>query len=609
MSSAAVLEPDVVRRYAGDQLVSLGKLVLENAFQPIVEMATGTVFGYESLLRGHERIGFSSPPELLDEAQKSGQLLALEQMMSGRALAKFSTLPDYSSTTLFLNLDVRLIRQGNEFLEKVLHHLRAARIAPSSVCFEFSERFDNTSVPEFADLVAEMRKAGFKLAIDDFGVGHGEMKLLCDFPVDYLKIDRHFVSDVDSNPRKRHLVKNIVNIAHTLGIRVIAEGIETEGEFLACREYGVDLVQGYFIARPTTFLSELQPSFPHLADIGRTKRSSQSLDEILIRKQIEKLPSVYENESIDTIFELFRHNPRQAFFPVLNANGEPRGVINEYHLKEFIYQPFGRDLLKNKVYERTIAHFVERAPIIGLDAEAEELMSLFANMENSACVILTENMRYAGVVSAASLIKVVNEKQLKIAQDQNPLTSLPGNRAVRDFMQEAGRDDEETRFFCYCDFDNFKPFNDHYGFQKGDHAISLFAALMKRYFFSEDDFLGHIGGDDFFIGVRDWTREELEEILERLLSDFHGDVVELYSEEERAAGKIRGHDRSGSERDFPLLRCSIGVLELPKGLLLDDIGRISVEIAAVKATAKESSMGLFRSDEGGLVFSIFGETK
>lgn len=601
MSSAAVLEPGVIRRYAGDQLVTLGKLVLENAFQPIVEVATGSVFGYESLLRGHERIGFPSPPTLLDEAHQEGQLLALEQMMSGRALAKFATLPEYSSTTLFLNLDVRLIRQGHEFLEKVLHHLRAAEIAPSSVCFEFSERFDNTSVPEFAELVADMRKAGFKLAIDDFGVGHGEMKLLCDFPVDYLKIDRHFVSDIDRNPRKRHLVKNIVNIAHTLGIRVIAEGIETESEFLACREYGVDLVQGYFIAKPTTFLTELQPAFPHLADIGRARRSSQSLDEILIRKQIEKLPTVFENDAIDSVFELFRRNPRQAFFPVLNANGEPRGVINEYHLKEFIYQPFGRDLLKNKVYERSIAHFVERAPIIGLDAEAEELMSLFANMENSACVILTENMRYAGVVSAASLIKVVNEKQLKIAQDQNPLTSLPGNRAVRDFMQEAGRDDEESRFFCYCDFDNFKPFNDHYGFQKGDHAISLFAALMKRYFFSEGDFLGHIGGDDFFIGVRDWTREELDEILERLLSDFHGDVIELYSEEERASGKIRGHDRSGRERDFPLLRCSIGVLELPKGLLLDDIGRISVEIAAVKASAKES--------EGGLVFSSFGETK
>jgi diguanylate cyclase (GGDEF)-like protein len=599
MSSAAILEPGVFRRYANDQLVTLAKLVLENALQPIVEVGTGSVFGYESLMRGQERIGFSSPVELLDQAHETGQLLALEQMMAARALAKFATLPAFSSTTLFLNLDVRLIPHGEYFLEKLVQHLRKANIAPSSVCFEFSERFDNTTVPEFADLVVEMRKAGFKLAIDDFGVGHGEMKLLCDYPVDYLKIDRHFVTGIDKNPRKRHLVKNIVNIAHVLGIRVIAEGLETEAEFLVCREYGVDLVQGWFIARPTTFLAELQPSFPYLADIGRSRRSSQSLDEILIRKQIEHLPAVYENESIDNVFDLFRRNPRQAFFPVLNANGEPRGVINEYHLKEYIYQPFGRDLLKNKEYERSISHFVDRAPIVGLDAEAEELMSLFANMENSACVILTENMRYAGVVSAASLIKVINEKQLKIAQDQNPLTSLPGNRAIRDFMQETGRDDDQSRYYCYCDFDNFKPFNDHYGFHLGDHAISLFAALMKRYFFSEEHFLGHVGGDDFFIGVRDWTRDELTEILGRLLSDFHDDVIELYSEEDRAAGKIRGHDRSGIERDFPLLRCSIGVVELPQGLVLDDVGRIGTEIAAVKAEAKDS--------EAGLVFATFGE--
>ncbi|MCF6369926.1 bifunctional diguanylate cyclase/phosphodiesterase [Rhizobium halophilum] len=600
MSSASLIEPAVFRRYAGDQLLTLSKLVLESAFQPIVEVATGTVFGYETLMRGFDRIGFSSPLELLDQAAEAGQLLALEQMMAGRSLAKFSTLPDFASATLFLNLDVRLIKDGDYIIERLVQHLRKTGIPPSSVCFELSERFDNTSVPEFAALVGKLRKAGFKLAIDDFGVGHGEMKLLCDYQVDYLKIDRHFIAEIDQSPRKRHLVKNIVHIAHVLGIRVIAEGIETEAELLACREYGVDLVQGYLIARPTTFLNELQPAFPHLAEIGRVRRSSQSLDEILIRKQIENLPTVYEHQSIDTVFELFRRNPRQAFFPVLNANGEPRGVINEYHLKEYIYQPFGRDLLKNKVYERTISHFVDMAPIIGLDAGAEELMSLFASMDNSACVILTENMRYAGVVSAASLVKVISEKQLKIAQDQNPLTGLPGNRAISDFIQEAGRNEDDTRFFCYCDFDHFKPFNDHYGFHVGDHAISLFAALLRRYFFSDDLFLGHVGGDDFFIGVHDWTCEELTEILERLLSDFHDDVIALYSPEEREAGRIKGRDRHGLERDFPLLRCSIGVMELPKGLLLDDANRIASSIAAVKAQAKEAASGL--------VFATFGGT-
>ncbi|MBB3592161.1 diguanylate cyclase (GGDEF)-like protein [Rhizobium sp. BK529] len=599
MSLAASVEPGVVRRYASDQIVTLAKLVIENAFQPIVEAGTGTVFGYESLMRGQDRIGFETPVEILDEAYEHGQLLQLEQMVANRALAKFATLSNFATATLFLNLDVRLIPYGNRLVENLLLQLKTANIPPSSVCFEFSERFDNTSVPEFAELVLRLRKAGFKLAIDDFGVGHGEMKLLCDYSVDYLKIDRHFVAAIDRSPRKRHLLKSIVNMAHVLGTRVIAEGIETEAEFIVCRDYGVDLVQGWFISRPSTHLSELVPSFPHLQELGKNKGNNQSLDEILIRKQIEMLPTVYESDGIDTVFELFRRNPRQAYFPVLNANGEPRGIIHEHHLKEYIYQPFGRDLLKNKVYERTISHFVERAPIVGLDSDADQLMAIFANMEGSNCLILTDNMRYAGVVSAASLIKVINEKQLKTAQDQNPLTGLPGNRAIRDFMRHSGRDGDEVRHFCYCDFDNFKPFNDAYGFHLGDHAISLFAALMRRYFFAERHFLGHVGGDDFFVGVVGWTKEELTEILDRLISDFHDDVVDLYTDEDRAAGRIRGHDRSGAEAFFPLMRCSIGVLELPEGLVIDDINRVSAEIAHVKSAAKEN--------EEGLVFHALGE--
>ena len=589
MSTA--IDPDVIRRFASGQIASMAKLVLETAFQPIVEVTTGSVFGYESLMRGFDRIGFSNPLELLDQIEADGQLVTVEQMLAGRALAKFSTLTDFQTATLFLNLDVRLIPHGDRILDKLLEHLAKASIPPSSICFELSERFDNTSVPEFAALIARMRKEGFKLAIDDFGVGHGEMKLLCEYPVDYLKIDRYFIEGVDRNPRKRHLVKNIVNIAHVLGVRVIAEGIETEAEFLACREHGVDLVQGWFISRPTTFVSELQSAFPHLQHLGETRRSSQTLDEILIRRQIERLPTVYENDTIDSVFELFRRNPAQAFFPVLNANGEPRGVINEHHLKEYIYQPFGRDLLKNKVYERTISHFVDGAPIVGLDADADQLMNVFANTGGSACVILTENMRYIGVVSAASLIKVINEKQLKLAQEQNPLTALPGNRAISNFIEDSCSDSDEDRFFCYCDFDNFKPFNDKYGFHVGDHSISLFSALMKRYFFSGDCFLGHIGGDDFFIGVRDWTMDEVTEILERLLGDFHDDVVALYSEEDRAAGLILGHDRFGNEREFALLRCSIGVLQLQRGSLSVTLNGSAARLPPSKKPRRKASPG------------------
>lgn len=100
--------------------------------------------------------------------------------------------------------------------------------------------------------------------------------------------------------------------------------------------------------------------------------------------------------------------------------------------------------------------------------------------------------------------------------------------------------------------------------------------------------------------MRDWSVGELTEILERLLSDFHDDVAELYSDEDRAAGCMKGQDRHGNERDFALLRCSIGVLTLPKGLIIANPERIGSEIAGVKAAAKEN--------ESGFVVRVFGET-
>ena len=304
---AASAEMLSLRRFGNDQIVTLAKLAIENAFQPIAEVATGAVFGYETLMRGFERLGFASPLELLDKAQETGQLLALEHMINSRAFAGFASLPEFATRTLFVNFDSRLIGTEGDMVERMGNHLKRAGIPASSICFELSERFDSGRMPDFAGLVKRLRLAGFKLAIDDFGVGFNGLKLLCDQPVDYVKIDRHFVSGIDTNPRKRHLVKHTVNTAHVLGTRVIAEGVETEAEFLTCRDLGCDLVQGYFVARPTVHLADLQPAYPHLEQSRRRPapvepRSTASSS----ASKMEQVPALRENDDLDSVFELFR---------------------------------------------------------------------------------------------------------------------------------------------------------------------------------------------------------------------------------------------------------------------------------------------------------------
>jgi diguanylate cyclase (GGDEF)-like protein len=582
----------VTRRFADDQLVTLAKLVIETALQPIVEVSSGFVFGYEALLRGQQKLGFATPVELLDQASDVDLLLPMELMLLGRAVAKFSALPETQSRLLFVNFDARLMSQHEPVIDRVLQLLQRAKIAPTCVCFELSERFDNTQQSGFKDFTQRLSTHGFKLAIDDFGIGHGELRLLSELPIDFIKIDRHFIASIEKMPRKRHMVRHFVKMAHVLGMRVIAEGVETEHELNVCRDLGCDLVQGWLIERPTVHVDQLQASYAHIQTLGQEKRQTLAGDELLIRREIELLPTVCETDSTEVAFKLFRQFPLQSYFPVVDSLGMPRGIIHEQQLKFYIYQPYGRELLRNKSFQRRIGDFLTRTPFASLGSEAELLLDVFANASGSECLILTENLRYAGVLSAASLLRIINEKQLKSAQDQNPLTALPGNRSIAEYVRETIVDGDSDRALCYCDFDYFKPFNDRYGFQQGDSAIQLFATLMRRSFVGTDVFLGHVGGDDFFVGIQGRPRAAVEAIFTDMLQDFRRQVSFLYSPEDRQAGYISGADRSGVARQYPLMRCSVSVLELPHGFMATDPSLVGMAIADLKSDAKSSPCGL-----------------
>jgi diguanylate cyclase (GGDEF)-like protein len=572
--------------------VALAKLTIEYALQPIVEISTGHVYGYEALMRGFDRLQFDTPIAMLDAAARDDQLVELEKMLLGRAIAKFASVPDIACKKLFLNLDGRTLHASDEMIASAARQLRAHRIPPSAICIELSERHNHASTPDFARMVRRLQRAGVRLAIDDFGVGYSELKLLCDYGLDYVKIDGHFIRGISDSHRKRLFVTTITNLAHLLGIRVVAEGVEDEADYVGCREAGCDLVQGYFVARPTCEPAELLPVYSHVAKTRARHRGTRRTDALLVRSEMVELPTLQEETNIEVVFEAFRKSPKQSFFPVVGRNGVPRGIIHERDLKQFIYLPFGRDLLHNKAFERGLTSFITPCPIVDIDTHAAGILEVFANAQGADGVIVTENLHYVGVLSAAALLKVINEKQLQQAQDQNPLTELPGNLSISDHVALTSLDGDQHRHFCYFDFDNFKPFNDRYGFQRGDRAITLFAALMRRHLTGSSFFLGHIGGDDFFAGCTGQANGKLRLRIEQLSHAFSTEVRKLYSEEDQRTGKIVGNDRDGKPREFELMRCSVAVLELGHGTLTNDLDKIDVTIAQAKSEAKHSPSGI-----------------
>lgn len=186
--------------------------------------------------------------------------------------------------------------------------------------------------------------------------------------------------------------------------------------------------------------------------------------------------------------------------------------------------------------------------------------------------------------------------ELEEATDQNPLTRLPGNNAVRQTVEKLAAMGKATRLLCYLDLDHFKPFNDAFGFRTGDDALFLCATTLRRHFaVGEACFLGHIGGDDFFLGLSGVTGAALEDRLAAFRADFmRAAAAAFYSADQRAAGGIEGKDRDGNPRVFPLLGCSVAVLELPPGKKVSPEA-IGAAIAALKSDAKAAPRGIARA--------------
>lgn len=585
-------EPDLPPAPWRKHTVTLAKLAIDYALQPIVEINTGNVYGYEALMRGFDRLQFDSPFALLDCVAQEGQLAQLEPMLHARAIAKFASASDIASRRLFLNLDGRTLDMWDEIVAAATQQLARHGLPQSAICIELSERYNHSDAPGLAGLMRRLQRGGVRLAIDDFGVGHSELKLLCDFGLDYVKIDSHFIQGIADSHRRRLFVSTITNLAHLLGARVIAEGVENEADYIVCRDAGCDLAQGYFVARPTCEVEELLPVYPHIAKIRERHRTMRRSDALLVRGEVSPISPLHEDTDIETVFETFQKSPGQSFFPVVGADGFPRGIIHERDLKGFIYLPFGRDLLHNRAFERKLASFITPCPVVDINTDASNILEIFSNASVTDGVIVTERLKYLGILSAAALLKVMNEKQLQQAQDQNPLTELPGNLSIADNVAMIALDGDQERHLCFFDFDNFKPFNDGYGFQRGDRALKLFAALMRRHLSCGTFFLGHVGGDDFFAGCAGLSAEMLRPKIEELLSAFATEVRRLYSDEDQRKGRIMGSDREGKLRSFPLMRSIAAVVTLANGTFTNDLDAIDAAIARAKSEAKRSASGI-----------------
>ncbi|WP_417710817.1 EAL domain-containing protein [Roseibium aggregatum] len=562
---------------------------LDYALQPVVDIGTGVVYGYEAQIRNCDLVGAQSADELIDFAHSEGYLPQLEAHLLAKAMKRFGNLKIAQGTKLYFKLDGRDLGHDNDPRMRLGKLVAEAGLQVNQICLEFSERHQQTFTDVTHHAVNDLRQLGFLIALDDFGRGSSELRLLHDMSPDYVKIDRFFLNGIDSDARRKLFVTTVANLAHVLGARVIAEGVETESEFKACREAGCDLIQGYFVAKPFQERSSAKLFYDHVRAPGVGRKRREELDRI--RNELIKLPTIQSGASMNDLLDMVVHNQQASVVPVVDTNNEPRGLIHERDLKAYLYAGAPGDDDEKAALDFPLRSFVRACPIADIDSNADMLLVTFASSINSDGIIITENFRYAGFLSATSLLKIIHEKRLQEAQDQNPLTRLPGNGAVSRFIAESGRKGAHDRHLCYLDFDNFKPFNDTYGYRQGDRAIILFSELLQRHVSESDTFYGHIGGDDFFAGFQNVDQTDVAARMLALKRAFRLDVESFYDAEHREQGFIEAQDRFGTTRQFPLLQCSISILSLPKGVTLNP-DKLNHEIMDLKRAAKRSDDGL-----------------
>jgi EAL domain-containing protein (putative c-di-GMP-specific phosphodiesterase class I) len=226
-----------------------GELILH--YQPQIDLASGAVSGVEALVRwNHPTRGLVYPDGFLSLAEHAGLIGVLTTQVLGMALEQCRAW-----RALGIDLTVAVNLSASNLHDPALPGFVAESLArhgipPSALHLEVTEEVLIRDAARATEVLAQLRRMGIKLAVDDYGTGYSSLTYLHALPVDYLKLDRAFVAHCDTNPRSAAIVKSTVELAHNLNMRLIAEGVETEAVLDRLREWDCDLVQGYHLSRP-----------------------------------------------------------------------------------------------------------------------------------------------------------------------------------------------------------------------------------------------------------------------------------------------------------------------------------------------------------------------
>lgn len=560
-------------------------------FQPIVAIRSGRVFAYEALSRGPRDTVYAHPLTMFEAARKQSLLAPLEAVCRHRAITAWAD--QELDELLFINVSPEVLLDPKHRSGETLRLLTRLGIPPHRLVIELTEQSPGIDPDLMAEAVRHYQSMGFTIALDDLGEGYASLRLWSQIRPDFVKLDRHFVSELDRDRVKRRFVRAFLDVAHGMGSRVIAEGVEREEELDCLHALGADYYQGWLFARPSPTPKatrlELNERLAQLA-----ARQESPLQECVARHVCKWQPALAMTVTVAEASERFSAAPDVAAMAVVDDQETPIGVLTREAVmalvgKRFGFDLHGRDPVTSAMHVAPLCVEVTEP----LDQVSRKVTGRDSDQRAEPFVV-TQRGRYVGMGQIVALLQQITEQKVAIARQANPLTQLPGNAPVRAALDAFVRA-RKSFVACYLDLDHFKPFNDRFGYALGDQVLLDVAGTLGEAK-GAHDFLGHLGGDDFVLLLA--PRERLQRFLAAIQAEFSARVASRVPAAVVEAGGFTAQDRFGQQRFFPLPRLTVAALNVPGGLAPQSFGDCW---GPLKQSAK-------RTENGRLVVRMRGET-
>ena len=570
--------------------IELGEFFL--CYQPKYASNGRELTGMEALVRWRRNGEIVMPDMFIHVAEDNGMIVKLGEWVLREACRQNSSwqragLPP---AQVSVNISPRQLRDG-DFADKVARILAETGLAPRYLELEITESAIMSISDDLVLMLLHLKELGVSISIDDFGTGYSSLSYLKNLPINKIKIDRSFVMDIVSDRDGAAIVDAIISMAQALKLSVIAEGVENKEQFdflvgRNCREF-----QGYYFSRPLGadhFAALLGTSLMKAGQEGSPPPMAQSQPDRPPADPVPALPlpaptadkgapqpgtehmkdvarmvqPVSPQDVIVNVLSRFQLDRELKVLPVVEGEIIVGIVNRSTFFEEHIIgrQGFAAHINHAKKIRELMepVKFIFDATTRIEDAAAILQPRIGALRLDNICI--TENGAYAGMIDVNGIFKAMTEIQILLAKGANPLTGLPGNTSIERVICE--RLNAQVHFdIAYIDIDNFKPFNDYYGFQRGDESIKKLAEIMTDAVaaspFAATAFCGHIGGDDFILITESFQAEELSR---QIAARFEEERVRFHGAEDYAAGGYYALNRQGEYQGFPLISLSVGIV-------------------------------------------------